>query len=133
MKNLEIASRQREEILDITAAVAKLVEASGWRDGALHIFCRHTTCGLTINESADPAVKRDLKTFFRAIAPQSASWEHQEGNSDAHIRSSLLGVSLLIPVISGRLELGTWQAIYLYEGDGPRRRSLLCQFLPASA
>lgn len=133
MKNLEIASRQREEIIDITASVMALVESGGWRNGAIHIFCRHTSCGLTINESADPAVKQDLKTFFRAIAPQSASWEHQEGNADAHIRSSLLGVSLLVPVISGRLGLGTWQAIYLYEGDGPRKRNLLCQFFPDNA
>lgn len=129
MRNLKITSARREEIIDITTPVGDLVAASGFSDGALLLFCQHTTCGLTINESADPAVKRDLITFFRAIAPHSSSWEHQEGNTDAHIRSSLLGFSLLIPVAAGRLALGTWQAIYLYEGDGPRTRNVLCQFL----
>lgn len=133
LRQLAITSRKREEIIDITQAVAEAAQKSGFGNGALLLFCQHTTCGLTINESADPAVKRDLKTFFGAIAPKKASWEHREGNTDAHIRSSLLGVSLLIPIISGRLALGTWQAIYLYEGDGPRTRTVLCQFLKESA
>lgn len=129
---LHITSRAREEIIDISAQVAQAVHENGWQNGALHLYCQHTTCGLTINEGADPDVRGDLARFFREIAPQDHGWLHREGNSDAHIRSSLLGVSLLIPVENGRLLLGTWQSIYLYEGDGPRRRQLLLQFFKAN-
>lgn len=129
MKTIEIGSSSREELIDITALVQRLCEAENWTSGAVHLYCRHTTCGLTINEGADPAVKADLKRFFREIAPLEHGWSHAEGNSDAHIRSSLLGVSLLIPLIEGRLALGVWQHIYLYEGDGPRTRRVLAQRL----
>lgn len=129
MMILRATSTQREEILDITGMVQDILTQNSWDNGALHLFCQHTTCGLTINEGADPAVRRDLTRFFREIAPQSHSWTHLEGNTDAHIRSSLLGVSLLVPVQSSRLCLGQWQHIYLYEGDGPRTRNVLCQFL----
>lgn len=127
-----IRTDAREEILDITASVRDFVKknvSASAPDALLYLFCRHTTCGLTINESADPAVKRDLIRFFRKIAPQTG-WEHAEGNTDAHIRSSLLGVSLLVPIENGDLRLGTWQAIYFYEGDGPRTRDILAKILP---
>lgn len=126
---IEVSSRKREEIIDITESIRKLINAQSWQNGALHIFCLHTTCGLTINEGADPAVKKDLMCFFQAIAPQNSNWQHMEGNTDAHIRSSLLGVSLLIPLQQGELILGTWQSIYLYEGDGPRKRKIAVQLL----
>lgn len=131
MTSLRIKSGQREEMIDITQAAQGVISAAGWISGALMLFCPHTTCGLTINENADPDVRRDLISFFRGIAPREHGWAHCEGNSDAHIRSSLLGVSLLVPVESGRIQLGTWQGIYLYEGDGPRQRSLWLQFLKA--
>lgn len=126
---LEIETNQREEIVDITGMTQRMAQKQGWTDGALHLFCQHTTCGLTINENADPDVRRDLMRFFQAIAPQSNAWRHAEGNSDAHIRSSLLGASLLIPISNGKLCLGCWQSIYLYEGDGPRKRNVLIQLL----
>lgn len=129
MKAIIVETAQQEEIIDITRHVMNIVHSEGWRNGALHLFCRHTTCGLTINESADPDVRHDLIAFFRKVAPRNDSWRHAEGNTDAHIRSSLLGVSLLVPIESGTLLLGTWQAIYLYEGDGPRKRTILCQLL----
>lgn len=93
------------------------------------MFCAHTTCGLTINEGADPDVKLDLVRFFREIAPREHAWRHQEGNTDAHIRSSLLGVSIVIPLNDSELALGRWQSVYLYEGDGPRKRTLWLQWL----
>lgn len=130
-KKITLQTGSREEILDITERVRKFVQESAAGEGVLYLFCKHTTCGLTINESADPAVKRDLMRFFGQIAPQQG-WEHIEGNSDAHIRSSLLGVSLLIPVENGGLCLGTWQAVYFYEGDGPRTRTLLANILPVA-
>lgn len=129
MKIIEIQSSRREEIIDITEAVRRIASDEGWSDGAVHLFCQHTTCGLTINEGADPAVKADLLKFFRGLAPRDGGWSHNEGNSDAHIRSSLLGVSLLVPITGGELALGTWQHIYLYEGDGPRNRRVLVQSL----
>ena len=131
MQALQLRSTRREEMLDITAAVAAIVRDSGWADGALHLFCTHTPCGLTINEGADPDVKTDLMRFFGEIAPRAHGWRHAEGNTDAHIRASLLGPSLLIPLENGRLCLGTWQSIYLYEGDGPRTRTVLVQRLRA--
>ena len=131
MQALQLTTTRREEMLDITPAVAELVRRQGWENGAVHLFCTHTTCGLTINEGADPDVKRDLIRFFNEIAPHSHGWNHAEGNTDAHIRASLLGASLLVPLESGRLALGRWQSIYLYEGDGPRTRTVLAQLLAA--
>lgn len=129
MKELWVETAQREEIIDITSLAAELAARENWTNGALMLFCPHTTCGLTVNESADPDVRRDLKRFFGEIAPRAHNWLHREGNTDAHIRASLLGCSLLLPLAQGRLRLGTWQAVYLYEGDGPRRRSIWAQFL----
>lgn len=133
MQQLEVRTTRREEMLDITGAVAELVRRQGWTDGALMLFCTHTTCGLTINEGADPDVQRDLIRFFNEIAPRAHGWSHAEGNTDAHIRASLLGASLLVPLAGGSLCLGRWQSIYLYEGDGPRTRTVLAQRLRAEA
>lgn len=129
MLEIQIRTGKREEIIDITRKVADALASSDLRNGALVIFCPHTTCGLTINEGADPDVRSDVMKFFQTIAPSNHDWAHAEGNSDAHIRSSVLGVDLLIPVENKELKLGRWQSIYLYEGDGPRIRSLWLQFL----
>lgn len=131
MKTLHIQTSTREELLDITSVVRDAVRGYGWTDGAVLLFCAHTTCGLTINEGADPDVRRDLIRFFGEIAPREHGWKHREGNTDAHIRSSLLGVSALVPLEAGELRLGTWQSLYLYEGDGPRGRTLWLQWLRA--
>lgn len=131
MLSIKIESRQREEIIDISANVSSAVLGQSWQDGALLLFCPHTTCGLTINEGADPDVRRDLIRFFREIAPQAHGWAHIEGNSDAHIRASLLGASVLVPLEGGEIRLGRWQSLYLYEGDGPRLRTVWLQFLKA--
>lgn len=130
MQILRLETKSREELVDISQQTQAMIATQGWQNGALLLFCPHTTCGLTINEGADPSVKRDMIKFFREIAPQIHGWAHAEGNSDAHIRASLLGSSLLTPVERGKIQLGTWQSIYLYEGDGPRRRSVWLQFLP---
>lgn len=129
MKSIQIHTGKGEEMVDITSQLAQAVKEGGWDDGAIFVFCPHTTCGLTINENADPDVRSDLMRFFREIAPKEHGWSHIEGNTDAHIRSSLLGASVLAPVENGQLRLGRWQAVYLYEGDGPRSRSLWLQFL----
>lgn len=129
MEYIQIETLKREDMLNITRQVESVLARTGWQNGALFLFCQHTTCGLTINEGADPAVCADLLRFFHELAPNINNWTHYEGNTDAHIKSSLLGVSLLIPVQESRLQLGRWQSIYLYEGDGPRKRTVLCQFL----
>lgn len=128
MKTIQIQTSAREELIDITSWLREEVKVYS-PAGALLLYCPHTTCGLTINEGADPDVRKDLIKFFQTIAPRNGGWSHAEGNTDAHIKSSLLGVSLVIPVLAGgELALGRWQSVYLYEGDGPRTRTLMAQF-----
>ena len=129
--DLKIKSNAREELIDITARVRQAVREQGWRDGALLLFCPHTTGALTINEAADPDVATDITAFLRKLIPQNAGFRHGEGNSDAHLKSSLIGPDLMLIVQDGDLRLGTWQGIYFYEGDGPRNRNLWMRFLPA--
>ncbi|SDF90923.1 secondary thiamine-phosphate synthase enzyme YjbQ [Desulfovibrio legallii] len=136
MFTLECATHSRCEMRDITAEVRAFVRRMaverGWRYGALTLFCPHTTCGLTLNEGADPDVRRDMLAFFSRLVPDAGDYRHAEGNSDAHIKTTLHGPSLLLLVEDGELCLGTWQAVYLCEGDGPRRRSLWLQWLPGA-
>lgn len=124
MKILEIETRSREELIDITHLIAKEAQAMGIKDGGIIVFVPHTTAGLTINENADPSVKRDILMAFRHIVPDNLPYVHTEGNSPAHIKASLCGSSLYIIVKEGRLCLGTWQGITFCEFDGPRHRRL---------
>lgn len=123
MVELKIRTSRRIEARDITDEVRR---AAAGKDGhSVHLFCLHTTCGLTINENADPAVMADLIDAFGRLAPVDYPYRHGEGNSDAHIKSSLVGCSLTIPLSAGILVLGTWQGIYLMEFDGPRERRIV--------
>ena len=122
MEELVFETAGKEVLLDITDAVEEAVRRSGLRDGICFLFCPHTTAGLTINESADPAVRRDIIRGLDSMVKDGAGWEHAEGNSPAHIKASLIGSSVAIGVSDGRLVLGTWQGIFLCEFDGPRRR-----------
>jgi len=119
---VDLHTTAREEFVDITAEVARAVAGSGVDEGAALVFCPHTTAAVTINENADPAVIRDLTAGLARVAPRDAGWRHAEGNSDGHLKSSLVGPSLLVPIEEGRLLLGTWQGIYFAEFDGPRTR-----------
>lgn len=134
MLTLNFNTRARCEMLDISAeirtALREFLHKKTVHSGAVALFCPHTTCALTVNEGADPDVARDMTAFFNRLIPQAGDYRHAEGNSDAHIKTSLLGPSLLLLVENGDIQLGTWQAIYLCEGDGPRRRSLWMQWLP---
>jgi secondary thiamine-phosphate synthase enzyme len=94
------------------------------RDGVCHVFVPHTTAGVTINEGADPDVARDIEAHLSKLVPEDPGFEHAEGNSDSHIKTTLVGPSATAPVRSGRLALGTWQAIFLCEWDGPRTRNV---------
>lgn len=101
----------------------------GRKNGIIFVHCPHTTAGVTINESADPDVRTDMCGHLRKMIPQNASFRHFEGNSDAHIKSSLLGAQLFLIFKDGRLALGQWQEVYFCEWDGPRARELWLQFL----
>jgi len=127
---LEVGTGGREAFLDLTGRLQDLATAEGWREGALLAFCPHTTAGLTLNEGADPDVQHDLLARLRRLAPAGGGDRHAEGNSDAHLKASLVGSSVLVPLAGGRLLLGTWQAVYLCEFDGPRRRQVRVTHLP---
>jgi len=118
---IEVTTRSREEILDITAEVEGAIRELGLEEGFVVLFCPHTTAALTVNEAADPDVRHDVNAAMQALVPV-IRFRHVEGNSPAHFRSALLGPSLLLPVEGGRLSLGTWQGVYFCEFDGPRRR-----------
>ena len=131
MQTIKVQSKQREELIEITREVSKYLPASG--AGICVLFTQHTTCGLTINENADPDVKRDMLLFLKNAIPQFyEGFQHFEHNSDAHIKSSLMGSSVTVPFENGKLLLGRWQGIYLCEFDGARERSVLIQFTAAS-
>jgi secondary thiamine-phosphate synthase enzyme len=126
MDTLKVASTAREEMIDITARVQKHVTAAGVDEGICVLFTRHTTCGLTVNENADPDVQADMLGFLRKLIPQYfEDFRHFEHNSDAHIKTSLVGTSVTVPFAAGKLMLGRWQGIYLCEFDGPRDREVL--------
>jgi len=125
-----VRTTKREEFVDITREVADFVTLIGVEDGAVLVFCPHTTAGITINEDADPDVCRDLVDGLARMAPCDAGWRHAEGNSDAHLKASLMGPSVLVPVETARMVLGTWQGIYLAEFDGPRTRTVDVTLLP---
>ncbi len=124
IRYIEVKSRARAEFIDITGLVQDVVRSAGIRNGMCHLFVLHTTAGITINEGADQAVQRDMLNFLNKLVPNDPYFTHAEGNSDAHIKSSLVGTSQRIFVESSRLVLGTWQAIYFCEFDGPRQRKV---------
>ena len=130
LKKLNIKTRSRVELQDVTARIQEAVAESGVRDGLCHVFVPHTTAGLLVNEHADPAVVADITARLDAIVPQNIDYRHTEGNSPAHIKAGLVGDSRTFFVEGGRLVLGTWQGIFFAEFDGPRDRSLLVKVTP---
>ncbi len=133
MEIVTIQTTKREQLVSISSEVTKMAQSclqkATKEHGAILLFCPHTTCGLTINEGADPDVAADMVAFLQRLVPQNPHFRHREGNSDAHIKASFLGSSLYVPVEQGRLRLGTWQTIYLFEGDGPRKREVWLSLL----
>lgn len=118
-----------ESLVDITDRVAGIVSESGVRDGICCVFTPHTTAAITINENADPSVKSDILLGLKSIRIEAANYSHMEGNSPAHIKSSLIGCSEIVIIEGGRLRLGTWQGIYLCEFDGPRTREVYMKII----
>ncbi len=128
---LRIETGTRTQFLDITTEVARAVREAGLSNGAVVVFVPHTTAGVTINEHADPDVVADIIASLDRLVPWKGHYAHAEGNSAAHIKTSLIGSSVTVPVGGGSLLLGTWQGIFLAEFDGPRSRRVLVSCLPA--
>jgi secondary thiamine-phosphate synthase enzyme len=124
VQTLTVATSSRVEMIDITDKVAEAIRKEGVADGIAVVFVPHTTAGLTINENADPDVVRDMVMETNKIVPVEDGYRHTEGNAAAHVKSTLYGPSLALVVSGGRPVLGTWQAVYFCEFDGPRRRTV---------
>lgn len=125
MWEISISSKKRNEMIDITKKVQEIVDEQTIHDGQLCIYVPHTTAGVTINEGADPSVQHDIIAMLEKLIPHKAGYQHLEGNSDAHIKASILGSSVTVLVHNKQLLLGTWQHIFFYEGDGPRTRKVI--------
>jgi len=125
VEHVEVRTRKRCEMLDVTGEVERTVRASGLREGVCTVFVPHTTAAVTVNENADPTVSRDILKELETIVPFEDGYEHREGNSAAHLKASLFGPSVQLIVSGGRLLLGTWQGVYFCEFDGPRTRKLI--------
>ena len=123
-KQLDITTKNRNQMLDITDHIDSLVGDSGIKDGFCIVFCPHTTAGITINENADPSVTEDMLATFSRLIPLDSRYRHAEGNSDSHCKSTLVGASEHIIIKDSRLLMGTWQGIYFCEFDGPRSRKV---------
>jgi secondary thiamine-phosphate synthase enzyme len=131
MEHIEVATPRRCCCVEVTHQVEAAVRRQGLESGAALVCSLHTTAGITLNENADPDVMEDVLAALARLAPHQGSYRHAEGNSDAHLKASLIGASVTLPVEAGRLVLGRWQGIYLCEFDGPRTRRLLVQGLRA--
>jgi secondary thiamine-phosphate synthase enzyme len=124
-----VKTKNRTELIDITSKIQELVTASKIDRGLCMLYVPHTTAAITINESADPSVKDDILMVINDIVPWKAGYRHMEGNSPAHVKSTLIGASELIAVENDRLVLGTWQGIFFCEFDGPRTRKVHVRFI----
>ncbi len=127
---LSVRSSVREEMIDITPNITDVIFRGGVKNGMCYLYVPHTTAGITINENADPSVKADIIEQLKKIVPYGRNYKHLEGNADAHIKSTLVGVSLSIFIKNGRLVLGRWQGIFFCEFDGPRNREVHVKIIP---
>jgi secondary thiamine-phosphate synthase enzyme len=129
IRQLRVKTNTRTELIDITQGVQRLVTESGIRSGVCYLYVPHTTSAITINENSDPNVGRDILKELNKVIPFEDGYGHIEGNSAAHIKSSLIGVSHSVLVEEGRLALGTWQAVFFCEFDGPRDRRVMVKVM----
>jgi secondary thiamine-phosphate synthase enzyme len=130
MDQIDVATASRTQAIDITGKVQEVVSRCAAKSGIAVVCSAHTTAGVTINENADPDVMEDVLETLTRLVPRNGAYAHAEGNSDAHVKCSLVGQAVTVPVEEGRLQLGTWQGIYFCEFDGPRRRRALVQIVP---
>lgn len=127
MHTLTITTTKRIEMIDITGQIRTAVSESDWSDGVITVYCPHTTAAVTINEAADPSVQSDILNTLSKLVPYRDNYQHMEGNSDAHVKASIIGPSEQVMMQHGRLVLGTWQGIFFCEFDGPRSRKVIVQ------
>lgn len=130
METLRVSTKGKQSFHDITDQVQDLVERAGVQSGICLVFCPHTTAGVTLNENWDASVRHDMGVGLDEISPPRPAYRHGEGNSPAHLKSSLMGASQVVPIDQGRLVLGRWQGIYLTEFDGPRTRTVHVTVIP---
>jgi secondary thiamine-phosphate synthase enzyme len=128
LKELKITTQRKHEFVDITSFVRTAVSESGAKSGLCVVYCPHTTAGIVINENADPDVKTDLLNALEAMVPK-IEFKHDEGNSDAHLKSALVGKEKTLIIEEGALELGSWDGIFFAEFDGPRQRKILVKIM----
>jgi len=133
MKNFSLRTKQRIEMVDVTEQVQQIVRESGVKNGVCFVFVPHTTAAVTINEGADNSVRLDIIEKLSKLVPFEANYHHLEGNSDAHIKASLVGSSVTILIENGKLALGTWQRVFFCEFDGPRARQVFVQIVEAKS
>jgi len=124
VNSITVHSGSRNEMIDITTEVQEVVDKSGVKDGYVILYVPHTTAAITINEGADPSVKHDILSALNKLIPHDSSYRHAEGNSNAHIKSSIIGCNETVLIENGKLVLGIWQHIFFFEGDGPRTRKV---------
>ena len=131
LERFVVQTRQQSEFRDLTREVQRIVDESGVQDGVVFVYCPHTTCGLTIQENADPGVQHDMLLLLNRLVPRDdPAYRHIEDNSASHLQASMMGFSEMMLIDQGRLVLGRWQALYLTEFDGPRQRTLLVKVVP---
>jgi len=128
METIELQTQSKQEFFDLTSRVKEMMRASGVQKGLCIVYVPHTTAAVTINENADPSVKKDIIETLNKVIPEVLPYSHLEGNSPAHIKASLVGPSISLIIENGDLVLGTWQGIFFCEFDGPRRRKVCVQF-----
>lgn len=129
IKHINVKTNTRTEFADITPDVQKIVDESGVKNGVCYVYVPHTTAGVTINEGADPSVVKDMLSTLNDLVPRRADYLHMEGNSDSHIKTSLIGASESIIIDSGKLQLGTWQSVFFCEFDGARSRKVMVKII----
>jgi secondary thiamine-phosphate synthase enzyme len=130
MVKLTISTSKRDDWVDITSRLTDTIQSNRWQNGLLTVFVPHTTAAVTINENADPDVTKDLISTLDRLIPWNGAYLHQEGNSAAHLKATLVGASATLLVEEGQMMRGTWQGIYLCEFDGPRKREVWLSFVP---
>jgi secondary thiamine-phosphate synthase enzyme len=132
-RTLEIRTTRRTELKNVTAGVEAVVSESGCENGVCHLYVPHTTAGVIINEGYDPAVAREIESEFNRLVPVLKNSAHDEGNSDSHVKTAMIGSSETLFIDDGKLVLGQWQVIYFVDFDGPRHRHLYIKIVPDPA
>lgn len=133
MGRITIRTSEREELVDFTGQIQDRIDEAGVDNGVIHLWSLHTTCAITVNEGADPAVRRDIVVNLRRIFPRDGDYRHAEGNSDSHLKTAMTGPGQTLLIEDGRLVLGTWQKVFLAEWDGPRSREVAYRVLGAGS